>query len=512
MEKISVHEILFTKIIATLGPSSNTPEIIGELIHEGARAFRINFSHGSFDEYEKTLKNIKEAEVVTGIPVAVIGDLSGPKIRIGKVAGNGVLLKHGMKVIFTDEDLVTEPESEPVVFSTSFPGFIKEVKKGQKILLDDGNVMLRCVTPATNTERKLICEVVEGGLITSRKGVNLPDTELSVSAITPRDRECIAFAVRHKYNFLALSFVRRAEDLRELKEIMRAEGARPGKVLGDHPTGIDVSLLKGDYEGLIPIIAKIEKPQALDDLDNILKETDFVMIARGDLGVEMDLAEVAVHQKNIIQRCREYSVPVIVATQMLQSMIESPVPTRAEVSDVANAIYDGADAIMLSGETAVGKWPVEAVRMMKRIAEKTNDDMVRRSLEFPSPGKVIELKGRSAGIASGARMLARDSGAKLIANWTELGGSALFLSQQRMHLPVISFSHNLHTLRILALLYGIIPVRMNKPATKMEFIHTTVQVLSDDGLAAKGDTIVFVNRYPFDKVGLTNELTVHSIE
>lgn len=512
MNRITPNEILLTKIIATLGPTSDTVEKIKQLILEGVRGFRINFSHGKFEEYESLLQNIREAEELTGIPVAVIGDLSGPKIRVGKVSGQGVMLQQGMNIAFTKRTIETDPQAEEIIFSTTYPTFIDEVRPGQRVLLDDGNVALRSIETRGEGEQKmLVCKVINGGLITSKKGINLPETELSVAALTDWDLECVSFAVRHHFNYLALSFVRKSEDIRQLKKILARQGARPESLIEDRISRSDMSFLKGDFEGFIPIIAKIEKPQALDDLDNILLEADFVMIARGDLGVEMDLAEVAVHQKNIIARCREHGVPVIVATQMLQSMINSPVPTRAEVSDVANAIFDGTDAVMLSGETAVGQYPVETVRMMNRIARKTNNDLRKHHHEFASPLTYGDIQGRSAGIAYGAKMISRDSNARLIINWTELGGSALFLSQQRIPLPVIAFSHNMNTLRILALLYGIIPVKMNKPANKKEFMDYSVNLLQQDGYLEKGDTIVFVNRYPFNKIGLTNELTVQTL-
>ncbi|NTV84785.1 MAG: pyruvate kinase, partial [Bacteroidales bacterium] len=325
---------LLTKIIATLGPASAPVENVKELIREGVRVFRVNFSHGTFDSFGTLIDNVRQASSMTGIPVAVLGDLSGPKIRVGKVIEEGVLLEPGMQVEFCRNERVTSgPENGKVAFCTTLPQLIDEVKPGQRVLIDDGNVSLVC---KGNTEDALQCEVIEGGLITSKKGINLPDTALSVPALTEWDLQCVEFAVKKKVDYLALSFVRSASDVRLLKQKLSELGVRPIEPAKYRDAGHKNPMEEAIF---IPVISKIEKPQAMDDLDAIISDSDGIMIARGDLGVEMDVAEVAVLQKRIISACHDHGVPVIVATQMLQSMIESPTPTRAEVSDVANAIF-----------------------------------------------------------------------------------------------------------------------------------------------------------------------------
>ncbi len=504
-----MNTLLLTKIIATLGPASGDKEMIKKLIEKGARAFRINFSHGSFDDHIELIRNIREAMKETGYHVAILGDLPGPKIRIGKVADGGIMLKTGDKVIFTEKETHTGASENDPVFSTNYPGLMDEVKPGEPVLLDDGSVRLIAekITKRSGN-RKLHCLVIEGGIITSNKGVNLPETDLKISALTQKDLDCIDFAVKHKLDFLALSFVRRASDLVELKKILMEKGVRPVDRSYRKRAENDTTLLEGDFEGFIPVIAKIEKPQALSDLDNILGETDMIMVARGDLGVEMDLAEVAIHQKEIIRKCRHYGVPVIVATQMLQSMIYEAIPTRAEVSDVANAIFDGADAVMLSGETAIGKHPLEVVDMMNRVIRKTNDYMLSREIEQSAPSFDRGIEKRSAAIAAGTKTIIKELSAGLIIVWSELGGSAVFLSEQRIPRPIIAFSHNRKTLCLLSLLYGVIPVFLEKTEDAAEFFIKATEIIREKEWEEPGRPLVFVHRDPFHEVGLTNEITI----
>ena len=358
---MSSRSFLYTKTVATLGPASASVQVIRKLIESGVRVFRINFSHGTFEEYEAYFDKVREAEQLTGEYVAILGDLSGPKIRVGQVVKEGVQLKKGQCVEFVKQQVVAGEKGSENLFSSTYPHFIDEVKKGEKILIDDGNIQLTCKDKTSGrTGKKLICKVLCGGLVTSSKGINLPDSVLSAPSMTEKDYACVKFAVRKGFDFLALSFVRSGEDVIALKKELIRLKARP-KEDSLKSGRFDFSRFFEDAENYVPIISKIEKPQAIDNLQSIIDETDGIMVARGDLGVEMDLAEVAILQKKIVRLCHENGKPVIVATQMLQSMIESPVPTRAEVSDVANAIFDGADAVMLSGETAVGKYPVETV-------------------------------------------------------------------------------------------------------------------------------------------------------
>lgn len=510
------NEFLLTKIIATLGPASESVETILQLIEEGARAFRINFSHGAFEEHERILNNVRRAGEQSGVPVAVIGDLSGPKIRIGKVAEGGVRLAAGMAVAFQKEPVVAgEPAGDSpaeLVFSTTYPRLVEEVKPGQQVLLDDGSVRLVCLDKTgKGGKAKLICEARNGGLITSGKGINLPDTNLSLPALTEKDQRCIRFAVEKGFDFLAQSFVRNGEDVRLLKDRLRDLGVRPTRPRSPKERDQQFAIISREFREFIPVISKIEKPQAVANLEEIIAETDAVMVARGDLGVEMDLAEVAVLQKRIIGLCHDYGMPVIVATQMLQSMIEAPVPTRAEVSDVANAIFDGVDAVMLSGETAVGKWPVEAVRMMNRIAGKTNQYLRSRAVDSSSPRKLQALKHRTPALAHGVKTIVRDIDARLMAVWSSMGGAAIFLSQQRMPRPIIAFSANPEILRRMALLYALTPVFMEQPASTAEFLKQVDELLLEKKWASRNDPIVLVLAQPIQQTGIANEICIHYV-
>lgn len=502
-------DFLMTKIIATLGPATNDVKTIGKLIEAGVRVFRINFSHGSFSEFDQMIDNIRKAEKATQTFVAILGDLSGPKIRVGKVIDEGALLKKGQEVRFI-KDTILGGENGKNIFSTTYPAFIDEVKPGERVLLDDGNIALKCVGRKGRGEKAyLVCEVVEGNLLTSAKGVNLPDTQLSVPSLTEKDHRCVEYATKKSIDFLALSFVREGKDIRELKAKMTKLRARPK---GLEVTGGDLGF-STTYEddAYIPIISKIEKPQAIDNLEDILAETDAVMVARGDLGVEMDLAEVAILQKKIIRMCRERGKPVIVATQMLQSMITEAVPTRAEVSDVANAIMDGTDAVMLSGETAVGKHPEETVKMMRRIAERTNSYI---KSEFAFRGKFVKYEGklnRKATMARGVHLMTRDIQATFIITWMHSGGSTVFLSQQRMQAPIIAFGENITRLRQMSLLHGIYPVYMKQPKSGSRFVAAMNTFLKENHLVKDGDPLIVVASSPITKRGITNRVVIHYV-
>lgn len=507
--KMAKKEFLMTKIIATLGPATSSVEMIIKLIEEGVRVFRINFSHGIFSDYDKLVKNIRQAEKVAGVYVGIMGDLSGPKIRVSKVIPDGVFLHSGDRIYFVTEDIVGGSQGNEMRFSTTYPKFIDEVKKGEKILLDDGNIELRCEgSIEENGKPVLVCEVVEGNLLTSSKGINLPNTELSLPSITENDIECAAYAVKNDFDFLALSFVRKGEDVRVLKRKLTEFDARPK---GLDVTGGDMGFSISYDSNFIPIISKIEKPQAIDNLKEIIEESDGIMVARGDLGVEMDLAEVAILQKKVVNMCRQNMVPVIVATQMLQSMINDPVPTRAEVSDVANAIMDGADAVMLSGETAVGKHPLQAVRMMSRISRKTNGYIKK---EFLERGKFMPyegLLGRKAAMARGVNILARDLQAKYIITWTHSGGSTVFLSQQKMQVPIIACGENIKRLQQMSILFSINPYYMKQPKSGSVFVTQVNNMLLDNELAEKDDMVIIVASSPISRKGVTNTIVMHRV-
>ena len=344
-----------TKIIATLGPASSDEGTIRLLIEQGVNVFRLNFSHGDFDSHLQRLQTINKIRETLPFSVAVMGDLCGPKIRLGDVADEPVIVEEGDQIILTNK-----PEMYPdkkFVFTTNYPALTQDVEPGDRVLIDDGQIALGVSDKNRNS---LTCRVMVGGPISSRKGINLPDSDVSTPAITKRDWECVDWAIQNNLDYLALSFVRNAEEITTLKNYINGR------------------------ESSIRVVSKIEKPQAIENLEEILKASDAALIARGDLGVEMPLEELPLLQKRITARCRKLGKPVIVATQMLQSMIDCPVPTRAEVSDVANAIMDYTDAIMLSGETAVGKYPIMAVKTMSRICKATEKYLDDADQERPT--------------------------------------------------------------------------------------------------------------------------------
>ncbi len=522
MRKPSDSVVLLTKILATLGPASEDEATIERLIEAGVRAFRINFSHGGFEDYERMLEGVRAASERLQIPVAIIGDLSGPKIRVGDVIEGGVELLEGVRVTFQREPIVAGSSGNPaldgLVFSTTYSGFVDEVQPGESVLLDDGGIRLVCREKIGQGESlRLICEVLDGGVVTTHKGVNLPETDLTLPALTDRDLECIEFAAERSFDYLALSFVRCADDVRELKRRLRDLGCSmpediEGRPIASH--GVRTRAPAGfDSRGrrVMPVISKIEKPQALADIEAIVEESHGVMVARGDLGVEMDLAEVPVAQRRIIQLCHECGRPVIVATQMLQSMIESPSPTRAEVSDVANAIFDGADVVMLSGETAVGRWPVRSASMMSRIAERSNAYLQTQPLSISHPMRLRQVSYQTEALAHGVATIVSDLDAKLVVMWARADGSARFMSQNHLTRPVIVFSDNTQALRALSLYYGLIPTYMAEPEGTSDFIEAVDGALRETGWAEAGDPIVVVVGEPIGQADSTNSIRIHTV-
>ena len=492
----SVQPFLLTKIIATIGPVSGNTEAIVRLIQEGARVFRINFSHGSFEGFAGLLGAIRAASEETGVPVGALGDISGPKIRVGKVRDGGIRLEPGMVVEFQRPAItatVGDSQASPVVFSTTYPDLIADAEPGQRLLIDDGTVRLIVTDKAgAGDAERLVARVTVGGLVTSAKGINLPDTHVTAPSLTEHDLRCVDWALDHGVDFLALSFVRRAMDIYTLKDHI-ARRLEPGSLVP-------------------PVIAKIEKPQALDELEPIVQATDGLMVARGDLGVEMPLEQVPVIQKRIIALAHDYGKPVIVATQMLQSMIDLPSPTRAEVSDVANAIYDGADAVMLSGETAVGKYPQQAVEVMGRIARSTQQAIaeLKARPDLP-PRKLQENQNRTAALAHGVNVVVRDLKSKLIGVWSQRGGGAQYLSQNRPIIPIIAASSDPAVLRKMSLMFAVTPVLMERPDHVEDFANKLEQVLLHRGWAEHGDPIVLVAGEPIGISGVTNTVLVRNL-
>lgn len=504
----SKNDFLLTKIISTLGPASSSVELIIKLIDNGVRVFRINFSHGSFKDYKNLLKNIRTAEKKCDVHIAVLGDLSGPKIRLGKVIEGGIELKIGQEIQFVKKEIIGGSKKYENIFNSTFPQFIDEVKLGERILIDDGNIELKCIGhKGINPEISLICQVVIGGKVSTAKGINLPDSDLKSPSMTEKDFKCTKFAVENNFDYLALSFVRTASDVKMLKDELIRLNARPKENI-ETKGNLGFTVVSEGLKNYIPIISKIEKPQAIDNLASIIRETDGIMVARGDLGVEMDIAQIAVLQKRIVQMCHEHGRPVIVATQMLESMINSPVPTRAEVSDVANAIFDGVDAVMLSGETAVGKYPVQTVQMMKRVALNTNKFIMENKLQSITRIKPLQMN-RSAVLAEGVKAIVEGIDPKFLVVWSNWGGQAVRLSQLRTTIPIIACNANQQRLRQLSLLYSITPINMKQPKSGSAFIKSIDKMILANEWAKKGDAIVIVSPDPINKLNFSNRIVIH---
>ncbi len=485
---------MLTKIIATLGPATSDPAVIVRLIEEGARVFRLNFSHGSFDGFEKLLNAVREASRQAGIHVGVMGDLCGPKIRIGEVVTGGIALTVGETFILQASPIVggePSPFAGPGVtaFSITAPLVLADIEVGDRLLIDDGNVRSLVIDRIGEGDQlRIHCRVTSGGLVTRAKGVNLPDSKLTVPSLTDYDRQCVVWAVKHELDLLALSFVRKAADVAELKDMLKS--------------------LAPEGEPAIPVVSKIEKPQAIADLEAILKVSEGVMVARGDLGVEMELTEVPIMQKRIISMAHEHGRPVIVATQMLQSMIDNSQPTRAEVSDVANAIYDGAGKVMLSGETAVGKFPVQTVQMMTRIAKNTEAHLITNPEGYGQawnrPAKWRTTGRRSAALSYGVRQIVRDYAAKFVVLWSQRGGGARYISLTRVNVPILACSSEEPALRRMSFLFGVHPIYMPQPASVEAFGQSIDELILSREWAQRGDPYVLIAGEPIGTAGVTN--------
>ena len=469
-----------TKIIATLGPSCAEAGILDAMIDNGVDVFRLNFSHGTLDEHDKLLETVNAARSRHHQMTAVLGDLCGPKIRTGRIEPEGQMLYAGDKVSIVPGNQVGTAHR----FGTNYEHFNQDVEIGHRIFIDDGQITLNVVG---RNDEELVCEVVDGGPLSSRKGINLPDTRIRIPSITEFDWGCIDWAIKRNLDFLALSFVRSADEINQLKEYIR--NARMD----------------------IKVIAKIETPQALAHLEPIVIASDAVLVARGDLGVEMDLAEVPLIQKRITKMCRDYGKPVIVATQMLQSMIQSPTATRAEVSDVANAIMDFTDAVMLSGETAVGKYPVKAAQTIERIARVTEAYLDKQYTVVHPKSITTDDLLLTAAMARSVGQLVEDIDAKLVAVWSQSGSSARFLSKARIDVPILAFSSDERSCRQMCLHYGVIPCCRPIPEDIRQFTSLVDKLIIENKWAQPGDRIVLVAGRPLSAAGTTNSIHVHNI-
>ena len=465
-----------TKIIATLGPASSTPEILARLFHAGADVFRLNFSHGTHEDHLARITDIRALEAQTGRPIGILADVQGPKLRVGRFQAGRVVLQTGQPFRL---DLSPVP-GDARRCSLPHPEIIEAARIGTSLLLDDGKLRLRVTKVRAD---HLETEIVTGGPLSDRKGVNVPDVALPIPALTAKDRLDLDFALAHGVDYIGLSFVQRAEDVIEAKAIAA---------------------------GRAWIMTKIEKPQALDNLDAILAESDAVMVARGDLGVELPPEEVPLAQKRIVQAARELGIPVVVATQMLESMISAPAPTRAEASDVATAVFDGADAVMLSAETAAGQYPFEAVNMMDRIVERVERDPGwRRTIEATRPAP--ERSSPSA-IAAASRQIAGTIGAAAIAAFTAGGSTALRLARERPEVPVLGLTTNLATARRLAVVWGVHAVETPELHTMTEAVNRATRIARTEGFAQPGEEIVVTAGVPFNQPGTTNAIRVATVK
>jgi pyruvate kinase len=464
-----------TKIVATLGPASDSEAAIGQLLEAGVDVFRLNASHGTQAEHAARIGAIRRASAQMGRWAGILLDLQGPKIRLGSFAGGGCTLEAGAEFTITTEPVLGDSRRA----STTYARFAADVKPGDRVLLADGTIVLRVLeTNGTSARTEVIC----GGPVSDHKGINLPGTAVSLPSLMEKDLGDLRFGLEQGVDAVALSFVRSAADVRGLRAALG-----PNRVMA---------------------VAKIEKPQAWEDIDAILEEADGVMVARGDLGVEMALEKVPRIQKSIIRRARRRGKFVITATQMLESMTENPAPTRAEVSDVANAIYDGTDAVMLSEETAVGKYPVEAVRFMARIAVETENSIRARGFqELPAGANPTNAEI----LADAAHQAAREARAAAIVVFTATGSSARLVSRYRPPVCIYAMTPHERVGRQLMVNYGVNPVLAPDVASTDEMLAQMDRLLTEHGYVKAGDTVVFLAGQPIGRPGTTNLMKLHRI-
>jgi pyruvate kinase len=471
------------KIVATMGPASSDPACLEKLLGLGVDVARLNFSHGRHEDHAQVLDRLRAASRHFGKAVAVLQDLQGPKIRTGplKAGRAGVRVESGSEIVITTEGEIAGDEK---LISTTYPHLSEDVRPGDRLLVDDGLLEFRVLSTDGVRTR---AEVVEGGLLGEHKGINLPGVALRADALSEKDRADLAFGISHGVDFVALSFVRTAADI----AVCRTEMEKAGRV--------------------VPVIAKIEKPEALERIDEIIAATDGVMIARGDLGVEILPERVPLLQKEICRKANACGKPVIIATQMLNSMIEHPRPTRAEASDVANAIWDGADAVMLSGETASGKHPLLAVQMMDRIVREAEGGFPPRERGTRAVAPAGSGAPVTEVIAAAACDAAAVSGAVAICCFTLRGETARLLAEFRPGVPIIAFSPDQSIRRRLALYWGVVP-KVMEPVKNAELMTELVSDrLLQDGVAAFGDRVVLVHGSPLGVPGQTNSIRIHEI-
>jgi len=471
-----------TKIVATMGPASTNKDILLSMIKAGVNVCRLNFSHGRPSDHQKTIDTIREINEQYKVNVGILADLQGPKIRIGLVKDGGIHLVNGTQIHITTQECIGDDNRIYITYET----FPQDVRPNEIILLDDGKIQMRVIE--TNRKDSVLCEVVHGGILTSRKGVNLPNTKVSIPSLTEEDLINLEFALQNDVEWIGLSFVRTGEDIVELKRII----AHSGKSAR--------------------VIAKVEKPEAIDNIDAIVAATDGVMVARGDLGVEMPLEEVPLLQKMIIRKCREASKPVIVATQMLESMITTPRPTRAEVNDVANSVLDGADAVMLSGETSVGEFPVIVIETMAKIVRNVEElgYPYNTTLEPAAPQNPANYL--SDALCGSAVYLAEHTNAVGIISMTVSGYTAFEISSHRPKAGTYIFTSNKTLLKALSLVWGVRAFYYDKLESTDKTIADVNEILKSEHLIEVGDVVINTASVPITKQGKTNMLKVSVVE
>ena len=485
-----------TRILATLGPATDDPEVLDRIVEAGARIFRLNFSHGGVEEHRRRIKAVRQLEQELGTPLAIMGDLPGPKIRVIQVPEGGIEVSPGEDVLFERSlDGACEPAAgdRPVRLSCTWQGMVDCVHPGQRVLINDGAIRLLATEVMDDS---LLCRVTAGGLITSHKGVNLPDSKLDIEVPTDRDREMACWAIDHDVDLIAMSFVRAGEEVESLREVMRSH---MGADCADRP---------------LPIVAKIEVPQGVQKAQEIIAAADAVMVARGDLGVEMDLARVPIIQKRLLSLARALDRPCIVATQMLQSMIESPIPTRAEASDVAGAIFDGADAVMLSGETAVGAYPVVAVETMRRIGDEMENWMQAEGLSLDqSISLQLESHAQddSQTLVAGIWSTAEASQARCIVVYSEWGTWSRLISRSTRPIPILAYTRRQKVVRQMLLCRGVTPEVMDVIPDEAVLTRDVQQRLHHAGWLEAGDAVLVVMGRPLESSINSTRMTVHRL-
>jgi len=470
-----------TKIVATLGPASSDRDTIKQMMIAGVNVFRINFSHADFDAAKERIQLIRDLNKELGYNVGILADLQGPKLRVGKMK-DGVVVEKGDRIVFTTEKIEEGTADHVYMNYQSFP---KDVKAGERILLDDGKLIFEVVS--TDGQSEVIASVVQGGPLKSNKGVNLPNTEVSLPALTEKDVKDAVFAIEQEVDWIALSFVRNKEDLLDLKKLIKKHSS---------------------YE--IPIISKIEKPQALDNIDEIIDHSNGLMVARGDLGVEVPAEQVPLIQKNLVLKAKAARIPVIIATQMMESMIDGLTPSRAEVNDVANSVMDGSDAVMLSGETSVGKYPVDVIQTMRKIVIRVENSPLIRKYDQAPQNKNDRFITKST--CYHAALMATEIEAKAICTLTNSGYTAYQISAWRPDSSILVFTSNKRILSQLNLLWGVKCHYYERFVSTDETVLDVNHIAKEKGYVKVGDTLVNLLAMPVANKGMVNTLRVSVIK